>query len=452
MSANVVLEKRPHELRAVVSLALLYVFRMLGLFMLLPVLVDYGRNYQSSSPELLGLALGAYGFSQALLQIPFGWWSDRWGRKPVITVGLLLFALGSIIAAVSDSVYGLILGRFLQGGGAIAAAIMAMVADLTSDQNRTKSMAAIGASIGVSFLVAVVLGPKLAAIGGLPLVFWTIFVLACVGLVVLWTLVPNVTTFKNPEKHPARFRTVLRNPELLRLNFGIFALHFVLAASFVVLPLALGALPAVSREQHSWIYLWVLLGSFVAMLPVMILAERKNKVKWAFLAAVVLVGIAQFIFISGHGALVTLVTGLFVFFMAFNYLEASLPSLMSKMAPSNVRGAATGIYSSCQSFGVFLGGSCGGLLLAHGGMLAVFICCAALVLIWLVVAAFMHGPVQYSNLVVPVDEPQREKMLNRLAALPGVAEVSYLEDQQAAFLRVDDRYFQRESLLELEAT
>lgn len=461
----------PHERRATASLGLLYVFRMLGLFMVLPVLLDYGQTYQHSSPQLLGLALGIYGFSQAVLQIPFGLWSDRWGRKPVIAVGLLLFALGSVVAAVSDSVYGLILGRFLQGGGAIAAAIMAMVADLTSDKNRTKSMAAIGASIGLSFILALILGPQLAAIGGLPAIFWATAILAGIGILVLWILVPKVETFSSTHgladspsyssvhspilkkgSDRTSFAKVLRNKELLRLNYGICCLHFVLIASFTVIPRFLGALPQLSRDQHSWVYGGVLLGSFVAMLPMMILIERKKWIKMGFVGAVVLLGMGQGLLMFGHQSLVGLLVALFVFFMAFNFLEANLPSLVSKVAPAQSRGTATGLYSSSQFLGMFLGGAGGGFVLEHWGPEEILVLCIVAIASWLLVASFMTGPQPLADVVVPVRREQWDQMLPQLSALPGVAEVSYREDQNAAFLRVDERLFQHESLLGLEGS
>lgn len=444
----------PHERRAVISLGLLYTFRMLGLFMVLPVLIKYGEGYAHSTAQLLGFAMGAYGLSQAMLQIPFGLWSDKWGRKPVIIVGLCLFALGSVVAALSESVYGLILGRFLQGGGAIAAAVMALVADLTSDANRTKAMAAIGASIGLSFLVAMVISPRLAGWGGLSAVFWTTAVLASIGLLIVLFMVPRANAGKSPHRQISTNRevvlNVLRNPDLLRLNAGIFTLHFVLVSYFTVLPTALEQVLQVQSKQQSWVYLPVLMGSFIVMLPFMLLAERKRKLKPVFVSAVAVGGLAQLGFLFGYQHAWILVMTMFVFFVAFNLLEATLPSLVSKAAPVVGRGTANGVYSTCQFLGIAVGGSAAGWALGRGGAPEVIGLCVAVIALWWIITLSMRAPRHYSNVVVPVTAANRELFLLRLAELPGVAEISYLEDEAAAFLRVDDQLFHREALRELE--
>lgn len=385
----------PSELRAVSSLASLYAFRMLGLFMVLPVLALYGQQYQYSTPALLGLALGIYGLSQALLQVPFGMLSDRIGRKPVIAGGLLLFALGSVVAAEASSVYGLILGRFLQGCGAIASAIMALVTDLTSERGRTRAMAAIGASIGVSFTLALALGPVLTAWGGLSLVFWTSAALAGVGLWLLFRVVPTpppAVLQSDAQPVPELFLTTLRNPQLLRLNYGIFVLHFVLMASFLVMPTLLESHLGIDRQRHWSVYLPLLLLAFLTMLPFIIIAERKRKVKPVLLGAVALLGVSVLAMVRWQDQHIVLLGAMFLYFVAFNLLEATLPSLMSKIAPAGAKGTASGIYSTCQFLGAFAGGACGGWLLASAGLGAVLGLCALLLLVWLVLAASMVAP------------------------------------------------------------
>lgn len=440
----------PFERRVVLSLAALYAFRMLGLFMLLPVLALYGDDYHHANPLLLGLALGAYGFSQAILQIPFGMVSDRIGRKPVILAGLLLFALGSVVAALSDSVYELIAGRFLQGCGAISAAVMALLTDLTSEENRTKAMATIGASIGVSFSLALIIGPLLAAWGGISAIFWLTAALAFIGIYILYRLVPAVQRPPRPQREagavPRLFKRTLGNRELLRLNFGIFVLHFVLMASFMVLPLILEEQLLIARERMWMVYLPVLGGAFVAMLPFIILAEKRRQIKPVFLFAIMLLAAMEFALIFAPPSMLFTLGALFLFFMAFNLLEATLPSMVSKIAPVGAKGTATGIYSSCQFMGAFCGGSAGGLLLQLQGAAGVFSLCALLVILWLVFAWFMQPPRFLASLLIPLRGQDAQTIAERLRALDGVAEVLVIESEDTAYLKVDPRRVDRRAL------
>lgn len=445
-----------YELRTVASLSSLYAFRMLGLFMVLPVLALYGGDYLGSSPMLLGVALGIYGLSQSLLQIPFGMLSDRLGRKPVIAMGLVIFAVGSIIAAESTTIYGLILGRFLQGCGAIASAIMAMVTDLTSDEDRTKAMATIGASIGVSFSVALVIGPVLTAWGGLSLIFWMTAGLSVVGIFILFKFVP--TPFVTAKRRrgasavPELFVATLKNPQLLRLNFGIFVLHFVLMASFLVLPGIMETQLGIVREQHWQIYLPLLMLAFLAMVPFIIVAEKRRKIKPVLIAAIALLGIMELALLGFQHQRLLFLAALFVFFVAFNLLEATLPSLMSKLAPAGAKGTASGIYSTSQFMGAFAGGVSSGWLLASGGVDGVFITCAALVAIWILLAISMRAPRFLAGVEVPLREADMmdmEAVHERLSLLAGVEEVVLVENEAAAYLKVDPAVFERESLRSL---
>ncbi|MFV0478850.1 MAG: MFS transporter [Parahaliea sp.] len=374
------------ERRAVSSLALLYCFRMLGLFMVLPLLALYAADLRGASPSLIGLAVGIYGLSQALLQIPFGWLSDHIGRKPVIVGGLLLFALGSLVAGMAESVHGVIFGRALQGAGAIAGTLMAMVADLTRDEQRSKAMAIIGGSIGVAFAVAMVLGPVMAAWGGLSAVFFFTVLLALAGIVVVLvaTPAPSARGIEHDEVG-ARSNLVprsLKDGALLRLNSGVFILHFILTASFMVVPTLLESVAGLSREQHWQVYLAVVTLSLLLVFPLMRRAEQGGRLRQTFGVAIALLVLALIIMI-GSAQPVLIWLSLFLFFLAFNYLEATLPSLVSKTVFAGGRGTALGIYSTCQFMGAFAGGALGGLIVQVQGATCLLLLCTALALLWL---------------------------------------------------------------------
>lgn len=377
----------PLERRTVSSLALLYSFRMLGLFMVLPLLALYAADLPGADPLTIGLALGVYGLSQALLQIPLGWLSDKLGRKPVIVGGLLVFALGSVVAGMAETIEGVVLGRALQGAGAIASTVMALVADLTREEQRTKAMAIVGMSIGLSFAMALVLGPLVAAAGGLSAVFWFTTVLAIVGVAIVLLLVPTPPVGQMYDEVGARrglFARSLQDAGLLRLNFAVFSLHFVLMALFLVVPGLLLEVADLDRNSHWMVYLPALLLSIVGMVPMMIMAERKGRLHAMFLLAIVLLILAMTV-ISAPASPVLLYLGMWLFFVGFNYLEATLPSLVSKMVFAGGKGTALGIYSTCQFLGAFAGGALGGWLLKSGGASLLLGCCLVLSALWLVV-------------------------------------------------------------------
>lgn len=379
----------PVERRIVSSLALLYSFRMLGLFMVLPLLALYAPELSGATPSLIGLALGVYGLSQALLQIPFGWLSDRIGRKPVIVGGLVLFALGSVVAGTADSIAGVILGRALQGAGAIAGTVMALVADLTRDEQRTKAMAVVGISIGLSFAVALVLGPIVAAAGGLSAVFFLTAALALAGIALVLLRVPspgpNASIHSDAGAEPGLLARSFRDPGLARLNLGVFILHFILMASFLVVPGLLETGAGLPREAHWQVYLGALALSVVAMVPLMSIAERGNRPVQMFALAVGLVLLALLI-LGFVPWTVGIYLGLWLFFTGFNYLEATLPSLVSKTVFAGGKGTALGVYSTCQFMGAFAGGALGGWILQHVSVSALFAVCIALAAWWLWVA------------------------------------------------------------------
>ena len=383
------------ERRTVGSLALLYSFRMLGLFMVLPLLALYAADMPGATPAAIGLALGIYGLTQAVLQIPFGWLSDRVGRKPVIVAGLLLFTLGSIIAAMADTVPGIVLGRTLQGAGAIAGTVMALVADLTREEQRTKAMALVGMSIGLSFAIALVLGPAVAAAGGLSAVFWFTAVLAAMGIVIVVVLVPappsDAGDHADVGARAGLLGRSLRDVALARLNFGVFTLHFILMACFLVIPGFLEQIAGIDRDLHWRVYLPALLLSIAGMVPLMIIAERGGRPRQMFLFGIALLFTALAL-LGFSSAVPLLFVALWLFFVGFNYLEATLPSLVSKTVFPGGKGTAMGVYSTCQFLGAFAGGALGGWVVQLFGVNALFGLCLALAAAWWMVALPMRAP------------------------------------------------------------
>ena len=377
----------PLERRASVSLASIFALRMLGLFLILPVFAVHARGLPGGDDAtMVGLALGIYGLTQGILQIPFGVASDKLGRKRVMIFGLVLFALGSFVAAAADDVLGAVVGRALQGAGAISAAVTALIADSTRDSQRTKAMAMVGASIGLTFALSLVAAPLLYRAIGMEGIFVLTGALALAAIGVVRWVVPDAPPVEHPLDDRTRFAEVALDRDLLRLNFGIFTLHTVQMAMFVVVPAWLVDGAGLDLESHWKVYLPVVLLSFAVMMPPIAWGERRGRLRAVFVGAVALLLVVQLLLVARPAGLVPLAALLLAFFAGFNILEATLPSLVSRLAPPDAKGAALGVYNTTQALGLFAGGLLGGWVQQSWGGAAVFAVCAALLALWLPVA------------------------------------------------------------------
>ena len=438
---------KPHEFRAAAALAAVFSVRLLGLFMIYPVFAAYAGGLHGANSYLIGEALGIYGLSQGLLQIPFGLLSDRIGRKVMIALGLALFGAGSAVAAISTTIGGVIVGRALQGSGAVGSVILALVADLTGEDSRTAAMAMVGITIGASFIVALLAGPVVANFIGVAGIFWLMVALALVGILITQFVVPNpprIRVHRDAETVPALLGAVLRNRELLRLDIGIFALHAMLTASFLVVPDLLRGTVGVAVHDQWMVYLPVLLISVAVLVPAIIVAEKYRRMKGVFVSAVMALVASQIMLFYGSGNLFVLLAALIVFFSAFNVMEASLPSLITKVAPPDVKGTAMGVYSSLQFLGIFIGGIIGGMAHQHSGSAGVFVLTTALAVIWLVAAAGMAQPSYLTTRLVPIAESKLSNapgLAAKLRQVPGVAEAVIIAEESVAYLKVDAKSF-----------
>jgi|TARA_B110000495_G_C23036458_1_gene619196 predicted MFS family arabinose efflux permease len=427
------------ERRATLSIASLFGFRMLGLFMVLPVLALATGDYPDFTPLMLGITLGAYGLTQAILQIPLGLLSDRIGRQPVIIGGLLMFIAGSVVAALADTMIGLVIGRALQGTGAIASTLMALVADLTGEQNRSKAMATIGGSIGFSFMLAMILGPLFAANFGLPSVFWVTAALGVVGIFIAQFLVPKAVSMRRNREamtDAQQIRGLLAESNLMRLNIGIFSLHFALMAAFVAIPTMLSDELSISGGNLSWVYLGLLGGGFFVMLPVMIMAEKLGYQKLVFVAAVALMALTTAVLSSQRGPVLTPLM-LLLFFAAFNLLEATLPSWLSKLCPVGNRGTAMGIYSTSQFFGAFAGGLAGGWSMHQFGLDGLFVTISLVLLAWAFVSIGLQSPRPLQTLVLSVGNLEQQDFLKIVSNITGVEDILLVKGEQLAYVQID---------------
>ncbi|WP_394173442.1 MFS transporter [Thalassotalea litorea] len=434
----------PIEKKAALSLAGVFGLRMIGLFMILPIFAVYGAELEGFNGLWLGLAIGAYGFTQALLQIPMGILSDKFGRKPIIYAGLVMFCIGSIVAAMSESVYGVVIGRALQGMGAIASAVLALAADLSREEQRPKVMATIGMFIGVSFALAMVLGPVVADAFALSGVFWLTAILALGGMLVIKYIVPdaiNVAPKGDSVAVPAKLKMMLVNPQLMRLNVGVFSLHLALTAMFVALPAMLVDL-GFAANRHWQLYLPALLVAFVLMVPFMIWAIKKNKEKLVFCAAVLLLIACALALWVYQQSFIALVVTVVLFFVAFNYLEATMPSTLSRIAPAGDKGSAMGIFSTSQFFGAFVGGLAGGVVQMNYSQAGVFLFAALILVVWLLLALTMKMPAKAKSVSLKLnfsDEDHAKEVAQKIMTMPGVIESTIVYSESVAYLKIDEK-------------
>ncbi|MEG0029649.1 MFS transporter [Acinetobacter sp.] len=427
------------ERRSTFALSSIFALRMLGLFMIIPVFSVAGQTYEYATPALLGLAVGIYGLTQAILQIPFSLIADRYSRKPLVVFGLLLFALGGAIAAMSDTIYGVIIGRAIAGGGAVSAVVMALLADVTREENRMKAMATMGMSIGVSFAVAFSLGPWLTGLVGISGLFWVTTIMGLAAISMLF-LVPKVTRHHRnyQQGYLAQFKQVLKMGDLNRLHVSVFSLHLLLTAMFIYVPSQLIDFAKIPLNSHGWVYLPLLVISLFFAFPSIVLAEKYRKMRGIFLTAIggIILGLGILIF--GFESKYILLTGLGLFFIAFNVMEALLPSWLSKAAPIQSKATAMGVNASSQFLGAFFGGVTGGQLLLLNNTALGWSILTGLAIVWLLISFGLAQPRYLSSMVLRLPEhKQTDEWTSQLLAIRGIEEVVVMSDQQVAYVKVD---------------
>ena len=427
------------ERRSTFALSSIFALRMLGLFMIIPVFSVAGQAYEGATPALIGLAVGVYGLTQAILQIPFSLIADRYSRKPLIVFGLLLFALGGAIAAMSDTIYGVIIGRAIAGGGAVSAVVMALLADVTREEQRSKAMAMMGMSIGLSFVIAFSLGPWLTSLVGISGLFWVTTIMGMLAISML-LLVPKVTRHhKNFQQgYFLQLKEVLKMKDLNRLHVSVFSLHLLLTAMFIYVPLQLINYAKIPLSSHGLIYLPLLVLSLFFAFPSIILAEKYRKMRGIFLTAIggIILGLIFMIF--GFESKYILLLGLGLFFIAFNVMEALLPSWLSKAAPIQSKATAMGVNASGQFLGAFCGGILGGQLIMLNNTAMGWGILTAIAIIWLIISFGLSQPRYLSSLVLRLPETkQTDEWTSQLLAIRGIEEVLVMPEQQVAYVKVD---------------
>ncbi|MCF6298717.1 MAG: MFS transporter [Thiomicrorhabdus sp.] len=445
----------PVERRAAFSIAGIFSTRMLGLFMIFPVFALFAEDeFANVTGMQIGIAMGIYGLTQAFLQIPYGMLSDKYGRKPLIIAGMLVFMVGSMVCAVAESMEMMILGRAIQGMGAVAAVLMASVGDLVTEQFRLRAMAIVGITIGLSFTLSLIAGPILASWFGVRGIFWVIAGLAVVSILLVKYAMPTIENQefqREAQTDPRQFREILKNKQLLRLDLGVFVLHAMLTAMFIVLPLSLRDNAGLDILSHWIIYLPVMLLSFALMVPFIIQAESKGRMKHMFVGAVATITLVQLAFVGIENTFWTLFILLLIFFTAFNLLEASLPSLVVKLSPADKKGTASGVYSTSQFLGAAVGGVLGGYFYQYYGYNGVFIFTAVIGAIWLIAAMTMENPLPLSIASVPlgeIDAKSAKEIEQKLLSYEGVYEAVVLVDEQRAYFKVDRKIVNEAALID----
>ncbi|KMT65941.1 MFS transporter [Catenovulum maritimum] len=429
-----------YEKKIAAILASIFSLRMLGLFMIMPVMAVYGQQIEGFSPLWIGIVIGAYGLTQALLQIPMGLLSDKIGRRPVILIGLTLFAIGSLVAATADNIFGVAVGRFMQGTGAIASAVLALAADLTREEQRSKVMAVIGMCIGLSFAAAMVVGPIIADKAGLSGIFYVTAVLAGIGILLVLTQLPHsVTKGSNRDAIPvpAQIKQLIKHPNLRKLNLGVFFLHLQLTCLFVVVP-GLLVDAGFSSKSHWMLYFPALLASFLVMAPMLMWAMKKQKETLMFKISIGLISAAMLLMLFMGQSAGGLLAALIIFFAAFNYLEANLPAWVSRLAPVGQKGSAMGVFSSCQFAGAFCGGLLGGVLLQNFTVAGVLIGASLLAFPWLIISNKLSLPIKTKPKVVSVsveNQAAAEVMAQELIEITGIEEAVVIVEEQLAYLK-----------------
>lgn len=406
MSQKATSKMSPFELKSILALSSIMSLRMLGLFMILPLFAAYVQDLANSTPLLIGLALGVYGLTQGLFQIPFGALSDHFGRRPIILAGLCLFIAGSVLAAFAANIYLMLFARALQGAGAIGSTIIATIADLTREDQRTKAMAINGITIGFSFMLAMMLGPAIASIISVKNIFWVASAFGLLGILILFFLVPTPTKISfhaDVEAEPRQFFSILTDPQLLRLNSSVFFLHAIFTATFVALPLSLLHDAGITNTNLWKLFVPALIVAFLFSFSCIYRAEKKHQLKKYFLGGILIISLAEYLFATHSSNPWFSFISLTLFFSGFSLLEAFLPSWVSRVAPRTRKGTALGIYSSSQFLGIFAGGSIGGLLFGEFGLQQVYLFCVAFTLVWLLIAFGMKSP-QYSSTPQPVSQ------------------------------------------------
>lgn len=445
----------PVERRAAFSIAGIFSTRMLGLFMIFPVFALFAEDeFAGVTGMQIGIAMGIYGLTQAFLQIPYGMLSDKYGRKPLIIAGMVVFMIGSIICAMAESMEMMILGRAIQGMGAVAAVLMASVGDLVTEQFRLRAMSIVGITIGLSFTLSLIAGPVLASWFGVRGIFWVIAGLAIAGMLLVKFAMPNIEKQefqREAQADPSQFREILKNKQLLRLDLGVFVLHAMLTAMFIVLPLSLRDNAGLDVLNHWIIYLPVMLLSFALMVPFIIQAESRGRMKHMFVGAVATITLVQLGFAGIENTFWSLFILLLIFFTAFNLLEASLPSLVVKLSPADKKGTASGIYSTSQFLGAAVGGVLGGYFYQYYGYNGVFIFTAVIGAIWLIAAMTMENPLPLSIASVPlgkIDPSNVKDIEQKLLSYEGVYEAVVLVDEQRAYFKVDRKIVNEAALID----